>query len=130
MDFVFCMQTLFYTGILTQKWAMVLTSKVFWIMWSGQSRNFLPVTIPALLTRISTSPTSLFTYKLTDISFTGVLVNNFNSSVKKFINIIQFCQYIHVFHNFTTKCCYKNLRFEKITIKRNMQSYNDAPPAV
>ena len=46
---VFCIilsgQELF-AGDLTQKWAVVLTSKVFCIILSGQSRNFLPVTLP------------------------------------------------------------------------------------
>ena len=35
-----------FAGDLTQKWAVVLTSKVFCIILSGQSRNFLPVTLP------------------------------------------------------------------------------------
>lgn len=48
---------------LTQKWAMVLTSIVFSIRESGESMNFFPVTMPALFTRILTSPTSLFTWK-------------------------------------------------------------------
>lgn len=46
---------------LTQKWAIVLTSTVFSIRESGASMNFFPVTIPALFTRMLTSPTSRFT---------------------------------------------------------------------
>ena len=41
---------------------MVLTSIVFSIRLSGDCRNFLPVTIPALFTKIVTSPTSALTY--------------------------------------------------------------------
>ena len=49
---------------LTQKCAIILTSIVFCIMESEHCRNFFPVTMPALFTRISTCPTSCFTYKL------------------------------------------------------------------
>lgn len=45
----------------TQKCAMVLTSTVFSISESGASMNFFPVTIPALFTRMPTSPASRFT---------------------------------------------------------------------
>ena len=46
-------------GALTQKWAKVLTWNVFSMAASVDSRNFLPVTIPALFTRMSMSPTFL-----------------------------------------------------------------------
>ena len=45
----------------TQKGAIVLTAIVFCIRLSGESINFLPVTMPALLIRMSMSPTSFFT---------------------------------------------------------------------
>lgn len=47
--------------LLTQKWAIVLTSNVFSISESGASMNFFPVTIPALFTKMLTSPASRFT---------------------------------------------------------------------
>lgn len=47
--------------LLTQKCAIVLTSSVFSISESGASINFFPVTIPALLTKMLTSPASRFT---------------------------------------------------------------------
>lgn len=48
---------------ITQKCAIVFTSMVFCTRESGQSRNFFPDTMPALLIRMLTSPTSFFTWK-------------------------------------------------------------------
>lgn len=47
---------------ITQKCAIVFTSIVFSTSESGDSIKLLPVTIPALLTRMLTSPTSFLTY--------------------------------------------------------------------
>lgn len=47
---------------ITHKCALKLTSSDFSMRSSGQSRNFLPVTMPALLMRIETSPTSFLTW--------------------------------------------------------------------
>lgn len=47
---------------ITHKCALKLTSSDFSMRSSGQSRNFLPITMPALLMRIETSPTSFLTW--------------------------------------------------------------------
>lgn len=52
-----CMQN---TGF-TQKCAIVFTSMVFSTSGSGESRNLFPTTIPALLIKMLTSPTSFLT---------------------------------------------------------------------
>lgn len=46
---------------LTQKWDIALTLSVFSTTASGVSMNLLPLTMPALLIRMVTSPISLFT---------------------------------------------------------------------
>lgn len=48
------------TGI-TQKCAIMFTSMVLSTSESGESRNLFPITIPALLIRMLTSPTSFLT---------------------------------------------------------------------
>ena len=46
----------------SQKCAIVLTWNVLSIALSDDSRNFLPVTMPALLIKIETSPTLALTF--------------------------------------------------------------------
>lgn len=51
-----------YKNSITQKCAIAFTSIVFSTSESGDSIKLLPVTMPALLTRMLTSPTSFLTY--------------------------------------------------------------------
>ena len=57
----FRLPVFFFTILQTQKCAFVFTCMVFSMSESEHSRNFFPVTIPALFIRMSTSPTSALT---------------------------------------------------------------------